>query len=484
MKKAFFTIMLVCFLSVFLASCDFSFNFNNDPLHIHSYTDEVVAATCTEGGYTLKTCSKCGDQVKVFPTNPLGHEEETIPAVAKTCTTSGLTEGTKCKRCGLILKAQEEIPASHNWDYSYSEYGDKEATCTEDGVSHHRVCLDCHHEEGVEEVIPALGHDYENTVETVNGHQHTKHVCSRCHDTYCDSLIVNYIYNHDYQEFISNDLYEDYKNAFTTWYKELYEGCMAVLSSDKDYSLTDNTVVSTSLFKVPENVLSGFTASFMNNNPEFYFLSNLYGMTSRLNEVGIVLKIDSLYYNHEKREQVQNNIKETEKIVSKLCMGKTEVEKAKTLHDYLAQNTYYQFLSDGRTPSTASWAHNIDGIFDQNDQTGSVCEGYSHAYLYLSHLVGVKTMMVVGTYNGTGHAWNYTCIDNKWYGVDVTWDDQGANLYYDFFLASKSEMEIGTTRFENANHIPGVSDLIHYDPSTQVFQTEVPTLPATRGYAL
>lgn len=494
MKKGFFIALLLALSSVALASCDFSVFTKTDPLHTHTYVDTVVKPTCTEKGYTLQTCKECGKEVKILYVDALGHDEEIIPAVAKNCTESGLTEGKKCKRCGEILQAQEEVPASHNWDYTYEEYGDSEPTCTTDGVSHRRVCKDCDAEEGIDQVVPALGHDYEVVEESFNGHKHTKHTCSRCGDTYSDSLQVDYTHNHDYVEFTTDALYSKFKTVFSQWYKELFEGCQAVLGSTKDYTSTDKSAVTTSYARIDtlvdgdsdkvSNVIAAFTGSFMNNNPQFYFLSNGYSIASRGSENAIILKIDDLYFSHTARARVEDNIKKIEKDVSKLAMTKSNAtEKALALHDYLCENTFYQYKSDGKTPSTETWAHNFDGLFDGNDSTGSVCEGYASAYLYLSHLIGIESIIVVGTSKGEGHAWNYTKINGNWYGIDVTWDDQESRTYHDFFLASKSDMESGTVNL-TAAHTPGSSDIMTFVSNVTYFQTPVPELSTIRGYIL
>jgi hypothetical protein len=81
----------------------------------------------------------------------LGHTEETIPAVAATCTETGLTEGKKCSVCGEILVAQEEIAAK---GHSFGEWTvTKEATRKEAGEET-RSCA-CGETETRE--IPALG---------------------------------------------------------------------------------------------------------------------------------------------------------------------------------------------------------------------------------------------------------------------------------------------------------------------------------------
>ena len=79
--------------------------------HQHSFGEWTVTkeASCTEKGEETRSC-ECGEtETREIPA--LGHTEEVIPAVAATCTETGLTEGKKCSVCGEILVAQEVVPA-------------------------------------------------------------------------------------------------------------------------------------------------------------------------------------------------------------------------------------------------------------------------------------------------------------------------------------------------------------------------------------
>ena len=68
----------------------------------HIYITTVVAPTCTKQGYTIYTCSDCGDSYKDTYTNALGHDyEETV--IPPTETEQGYTLHT-CKRCGDSYK--------------------------------------------------------------------------------------------------------------------------------------------------------------------------------------------------------------------------------------------------------------------------------------------------------------------------------------------------------------------------------------------
>ena len=98
-------------------------NKTNIEPHTHEYGSWVTTkvATCTEDGISTRTCD-CGEK-ETNTISALGHNEVIDDAVEKTCTTQGLTEGSHCETCDLILTKQEIIDASHN--------------------SPHGVCLDC-----------------------------------------------------------------------------------------------------------------------------------------------------------------------------------------------------------------------------------------------------------------------------------------------------------------------------------------------------
>ena len=116
----------------------------------HKYTSVITNPTCEEDGYTVHTCV-CGDTYTDTYTNMLGHQIAVDSAVKPTCTTSGLTEGSHCKRCGKVLVAQDIIPMiPHSYESTITL-----PTCTEEGYTTHTCnCGDAY----VDSYVNALGH--------------------------------------------------------------------------------------------------------------------------------------------------------------------------------------------------------------------------------------------------------------------------------------------------------------------------------------
>lgn len=74
-----------------------------DPDHGHSYTEKKVAATCTSDGYTLYTCA-CGKSYKDNVVPALGHDIEIKNAKEATINSSGFTGDKVCKVCGETVE--------------------------------------------------------------------------------------------------------------------------------------------------------------------------------------------------------------------------------------------------------------------------------------------------------------------------------------------------------------------------------------------
>lgn len=81
----------------------------------HTWDAGVVTKepTCAASGTRVYTNDVGETMTEAIPAKP--HTPETLPAVAATCTASGLTEGCKCAVCGATLTAQKVIPAAHHY---------------------------------------------------------------------------------------------------------------------------------------------------------------------------------------------------------------------------------------------------------------------------------------------------------------------------------------------------------------------------------
>ena len=91
----------------------------------HNYTViESVDSSCTkEGSKTLK-CTKCGNTYNE-KIEKKAHISVIDNAVAATCTTAGLTEGSHCLNCGTVIKARTTVPATGHTDMNNDGLCDK-----------------------------------------------------------------------------------------------------------------------------------------------------------------------------------------------------------------------------------------------------------------------------------------------------------------------------------------------------------------------
>ena len=154
--------------------------YHDDELLQHSYVVSAVEPSCLEGGYKLHKCSVCEYSYKDELVQPLGHSETNAEAKAPTCTEAGHTAGTCCSRCGKIMSGMAEIAALGHDFGAWKQT--KAPTCTEKGTET-RTCTRCNAFE-IRDVAPT-DHHYTAavTAPTCTAQGYTTYTCS-CGDSY------------------------------------------------------------------------------------------------------------------------------------------------------------------------------------------------------------------------------------------------------------------------------------------------------------
>jgi transglutaminase-like putative cysteine protease len=155
-----------------------------------------------------------------------------------------------------------------------------------------------------------------------------------------------------------------------------------------------------------------------------------------------------------------------------------EADKIRIIHNYLVQNTIYDFdsINGTRKPQDAltvlGTRYSIDTRYTDGHYL-AVCEGYSNAAAALLRAAGIETRIMTST--AMNHAWNHVFTDGSWKFMDVTWNDptisgtgrDGGPYYvrYDYYLLT-------TMDGVNGDHY---GDVINYTRSA------APVIPKMKG---
>ncbi len=134
----------------------------------------------------------------------------------------------------------------------------------------------------------------------------------------------------------------------------------------------------------------------------------------------------------------------------------TDLQKIKTVHDYIVNSTYYDVVNyyAGTVPNVS---YTIEGVMVNHR---AVCDGYSKTFEFFMDALGIECERIKGTANGGSHAWNRVKVDGVWYYIDVTWDDpvRGPSypdfnhLRYKYFMISLEEMSQDHTTWQDLSN--------------------------------
>lgn len=191
--------------------------------------------------------------------------------------------------------------------------------------------------------------------------------------------------------------------------------------------------LATSLLHGEENILiSGMSENldedtFMDAFYEAYFQNPL---IPAIKEVSVSESLDelSVIYEEDKKvreEKQQKVIEQVNFVAGELLEDKmSDSNKVLAINSYLCDNISYDEKAAEQSLTKTSTFTDSATVYGALVSHMGVCTAYAGTFQLLAKAMGLESIVVTGTLNGSQkHMWNKVKIDGKWYVVDVTSND-------------------------------------------------------------
>lgn len=133
------------------------------------------------------------------------------------------------------------------------------------------------------------------------------------------------------------------------------------------------------------------------------------------------------------KESIERDIALRDRCVSRamaeaVAGGAGPFEQVRCFNRWLTESNGYnsELRRLGRAPSDLVY-RSITALKGRTGAAGPVCDGYAKAFKVLCDAAGIPCVFVRGLVDpgdpSSRHGWNEVCIGDRWYAVDVTWND-------------------------------------------------------------
>ena len=177
------------------------------------------------------------------------------------------------------------------------------------------------------------------------------------------------------------------------------------------------------------------------DHPELFYLSDILETINcmKLDLDGYYLFFFSMKDN-DFSEEIRAFDDATNAFMEDIDLSASDLEIELQIHDKLMELVSYddpsdvyldEYCSDPKYTAYGALVENSVGM-----ENHALCRGYALAFEHLMHMAGIPCGYVSGeVYSPDSeydeerlpHGWNVVKIDDKWYEVDVTWDDMDGN---------------------------------------------------------
>ncbi len=223
-------------------------------------------------------------------------------------------------------------------------------------------------------------------------------------------------------------------DAFEYWKTTLNTNQQILYEEMKEAYLQFLDLFSTESKSMTEDEFQEVYAAVLLDHPEIFWMNSYQIIVKPFSDKVNTNKKIKLFYHYSEQEakQIKEKIEpEISKLVDKASKLNTDYEKILYVHDTIITNTDYIDSDNRKSYQT------LVSIFDEHK---AVCAGYTYGFKLVMDRLGIKTISVRDVQNKdseTNHIWNMVYLYEKWYNIDLTWDDirdNDSEIIYNNFL--------------------------------------------------
>ncbi len=180
------------------------------------------------------------------------------------------------------------------------------------------------------------------------------------------------------------------------------------------------------------SLATGYSDDFTSSEGD-YLKAHLLGYSGNIysSSKGCTIVLNMNYLSTKDEEYKVNS--EVKRVLDELNVyDKDDYTKVKAVHDYIVKNINYDYTFSNHSAYNA--------IVDKS----TVCQGFASLTYKMLRELGLGVRYISGTGNGGAHAWNIVKLNNKWYNLDNTWDENISNddyISYEYFLKPSNDFE-------------------------------------------
>lgn len=231
----------------------------------------------------------------------------------------------------------------------------------------------------------------------------------------------------EYTVYNGRESFEYWKTTLNTNQQILYEEMKEAYLRFLDSFSTDSK-------SMTEDEFQEVYVAVLLDHPEIFWMNSYQVIVKPFSDKLNTNKKIKLFYHYSEQEarQIKDKIEpEINKLIEEASQLNTDYEKILFVHDTIITNTEYIDSDNRKSYQT------LVSIFDEHK---AVCAGYTYGFKLVMDRLGIKTISVRDVQNKDSemnHIWNMVYLYEKWYNIDLTWDDVkygDSEIIYNNFL--------------------------------------------------